>query len=169
VAGIALTVMSGTEELILANGRPRLLLAFNSCFLCATMLAVFAASPFGLTAVCLAVAGTHVVMVTVAQAGILRRLLDVSLRQLAADIVPAAVAAAAVLGAGALAEPWVAGIGSPFVRVAALAALSIGVYLLVFRVAFGSAWAEMSRTVRRVLSPSRAPTAVPPPVQESVA
>jgi O-antigen/teichoic acid export membrane protein len=169
VAGMALTVMSGTEQLILAMGRPRMLLVLNASFLFATALAVLAASPYGLTAVCLSVAGVHVVMVAVAQAGILRRLVDIKPGQLAADLVPATTASAAMLAVGALVGPSLGGVESPLIKIAMLASIGIATYLLAFRVLFASAWAEMTRTIRRVVLPKPRNTVIPPPVQESVA
>lgn len=169
VAGMALTVMSGTEQLILAMGRPRMLLAFNAGFLIVTALAVLVASSFSLTAVCLAVAGVHVLMVGVAQIGILGRLVGVRTGQLAADIIPAITASAALLAVGASAAPWAGGIESPLLRVAVLGSVSIGAYMLVFRVFFQSAWNEIAQTVRRVVSREPRRATVPPPVQESVA
>lgn len=169
LGGMALTVMSGTEQLILAMGRPRVLLALNASFLFATAVAVFAASPHGLTAVCVGVAGVHVVFVAVAQIGILRRLVGIRLRQLAADVVPALSASGAAILTSAVAETWIGDVGSPVIRVAALASVSIAVYLIVFRGLFGQAWAEMAGTVRRVLSRKRRQNGTAPPAQESVA
>jgi O-antigen/teichoic acid export membrane protein len=168
VAGMALTVMSGTEQLILAMGQPRTLLALNASFLFATGLAVLLASPYGLIAVCLSVAGAHVAMVAIAQAGILRRLIHIRLGQLVDDVLPATTASLAMLAAGALAEPWVGAMSSPFVEVATLASIGIATYLLTFRLLFGSAWAEMANTIRRVISRKPRQAVISPPVQESV-
>jgi O-antigen/teichoic acid export membrane protein len=156
ISGMALAVLSGTEPLVLAVGRPRALLAFNASFLAATGSAAFLAAPHGLIAVSVAVSGVHVGMVAVAQVVLVGGLVGIPVRQLVGDVVPATVASAASLAAGMAARPWVAGVDEPLVQVVALAGVGLGTYAIVLRGLFGSAWDEVARTVRRVLS-RRAP------------
>ena len=152
VSGMALTVMSGTEQLILAVGRPRLLLALNGTFLLAIAVAVLIASSHGLTAACIAVTAVHIVMVAIAQVGVLRRLIGLQLRQLAADLAPATVSAAFALALGFAAATATGGLAAPL-EIAALAAVTAGTYLIVYRVLFGPDWAELRGTFGRVLRP----------------
>ncbi len=150
VGGMSLAVMSGTEMLILAMGRPRILLALNLSFLIATGLAVLVASSHGLSTVCIAVAGVQIVMVAVAQLGILSRLTAVRAADLLSDVLPAAAASLVALAAGAITAHVVSIPHSPFAEVAIVSIVSLAVYLVVFRALFGSAWSEISRTARRV-------------------
>lgn len=162
IGGMALAVLSGTEPLMLAVGRPRALLAFNSAFLVATGSAAFLAAPHGLTAVAIAVSGVHVGMVALAQAVLVGRVVGIPLGDLVRDVMPATLASAGALAAGLAARPLTGGAEAPLAEVAALTAISLGTYAVLLRGVFVSAWDEVARTLRRVIArsvPPRSPVA----------
>ena len=97
IAGMARMINNGTPALVLAAGQPRALLAFNVYRLVALGLMVLAASPYGLNAVCAAVAAFQVITLVGSYRIMLSRLVGVSVRQLVRDIGPAVIASAAML------------------------------------------------------------------------
>ncbi|HEX2358901.1 MAG TPA: oligosaccharide flippase family protein [Solirubrobacterales bacterium] len=151
ISGMALAVLSGTEPLMLAVGRPRALLGFNGAFLAATAAAAFVAAPHGLSAVALAVSGVHVAMVALAQILLVGRVVGISVPDLVRDVAPAAVASAGSLAAGIGAAPWIEGAGAPLAEVTALTAICLVTYAALLRALFESTWDELARTVRRVI------------------
>lgn len=151
ISGMALAVLSGTEPLMLAVGRPRALLAFNAAFLAATGSAAFLAAPHGLIPVCVAVSAVHVVMAALAQVALVGRLVGIPVGQLLRDVVPATVASAAALLAGVVAAPSLEGLDQPLAEVTALSVVCLTTYAVLLRGLFATAWDEVGRTVGRVL------------------
>jgi lipopolysaccharide exporter len=151
VAGMARMVNNGTPALLLAAGRPRALLSFNLCRLTALGAAVMVAVPYGLIPVCIAVSSFQVV-VTVASYGLmLPRLVGVTLRRLALDLVPAIVSSGIMLGA---AFPMVRALSatdlSRPVTVLVVSALAAPLYLLALRLTAPAAWADLLLLARRL-------------------
>ena len=160
LSGMALAVLSGTEPLMLAVGRPRALLGFNGAFLAATGSAAFLAAPHGLSAVAFAVSGVHLGMVALAQVLLVGRVVGIPVRELVADVLPATVASAGSLAAGIVVAPWIEGFGGPLAEVALLAAICLGTYTVLLRALFDSTWDELARTFSRVIgraAPRRSP------------
>jgi O-antigen/teichoic acid export membrane protein len=151
LSGMALAVLSGTEPLMLAVGRPRGLLAFNAGFLAATGTAAFVAAPHGLSAVALAVSGVHLGMVALAQVVLVGRAVRIPVGELVRDLMPATVASAGALAAGIVARPWVEGLDQPLAEVGALTSICLAGYAVLLRALFDSAWEEIGRILRRVI------------------
>lgn len=152
VAGMARMVNNGTPPLLLAAGRPRALLAFNLCRLSALAAAVLVAVPFGLIAVCIAVASFQVVTLVASYGLMLPRLVGVTLRQLTLDLGPALAASAITLAA---AFPVAHGLSTSEVpsplTVAIVAALGAPLYLLALRCLSRPAWADLALLTRQML------------------
>jgi lipopolysaccharide exporter len=152
VAGMARMINNGTPPLLLAAGRPRTLLAFNLCRLGVLGVAVLVASSYGVIAVCLAVAGFQVATLIASYGVMLSRVVGVTLRQLAADLVPAISASAIML---ALAFPLTAAVSaataSSPTTIAIVTALTAPVYVVALRQLSSAAWADLMLLTRKVL------------------
>jgi O-antigen/teichoic acid export membrane protein len=163
VSGMALAVFSGTGALALATGHAGTLFRFNLAFLVATGAAVFLAAPSGLVPVCIAVSVVHVGMVALAQVVIVARLAGFPIRDIVDDVLPAALASAALLAVGAVLETGLGGVEGSVVNAALVAAAGGGAYVAVMKLAFASTWNEIVRTVRQAIPrrPSRRRVAAP--------
>ena len=151
VAGMARMINNGTPALVLAAGRPRVLLVFNLCRLSALTVAVLLAVPYGLTTVCIAVAGFQVVTTLASYALMLSRLVGVTVRQLAHDLAPAIVSSGIMFAAAyPLAHTLAAGLARP-TTVLLVSAVAAPCYLLALRVTSPAAWADLLLLARRVL------------------
>jgi lipopolysaccharide exporter len=170
VAGMARMINNGTPPLLLAAGRPRILLAFNLCRLGVLAVAVLVAASHGLIAVCIAVAAFQVVTLIASYALMLSRVVGVTLRQLGADLVPALVASAIMF---ALAFPLTAaiaaaGASSP-TTIAVVGALSTPVYVAALRLLSPAAWSDLILLSRKVLRRGERRRATPLPLEGSPA
>jgi lipopolysaccharide exporter len=151
VAGMARMINNGTPALVLAAGRPRTLLVFNVCRLTILAAAVLLAVPYGLIAVCIAVAGFQVVTMLASYGLMLSRLVGVTVRQLAQDLAPALVASGVMLAAAfPLANTLASSLPGP-ATVLLVSALAAPLYLLALRVTSPAAWADLVLLTRRVL------------------
>lgn len=152
VAGMARMINNGTPALLLAAGRPRALLAFNLCRLTILAAAVVLTVPFGLTAVCVAVASFQVVTVVASYGLMLSRLVGVTLRRLALDIGPAIASSAVMFAAAFPIARALAGTSLPRpVTVLLVSALGATLYLIALRVTSRPAWDDLVLVARRVL------------------
>jgi lipopolysaccharide exporter len=152
VAGMARMINNGTPALVLAAGRPRALLAFNLYRVITLGAAVLVAVPFGLVAVCVAVAGFQVVTMVASYGLMLPRLVGVTLRQLALDLGPALASSAVMLAAAFPIARALAGTSLPRAATVLLVSLlAAPLYLLALRVTSPAAWDDLVLVLRRVL------------------
>jgi O-antigen/teichoic acid export membrane protein/GT2 family glycosyltransferase len=161
--GIALVAATGTAPLLLAAGKPRLLLWFNAAVLVLYTGLVLAVSPYGLTAVCVAVSSFTVAAACVQLA--LERRVGTQLRELRKAFAPAAVAGAAELlvayfVARTLAHAGVS--GAPIVLATVTAATCT--YAAALRLAFPRAWSDVAYLAARLTPASRTAPRPSPPV-----
>jgi PST family polysaccharide transporter/lipopolysaccharide exporter len=162
IAGMARMINNGTPAVMLAAGKPRVLLYFNLYRVTALGVMVFVASRWGLHAVCIAVAVFQVTTLIGSYRFVLSRLVGVTLRQLFLDTAPALTASAAML---ALAYPLAEGLAATdlpvLVLVAVVGAVCTPVYLVTLRLTSRPAWDDMVLIVRRILIPARFHKAAP--------
>ena len=163
IAGMARMINNGTPPLVLAAGRPRALLLFNLYRVGALGVMVYLASSHGLVAVCWAVTAFQVITLFGSYGLMLRRLVGVSLRQLAADVTPAVISSAAIL---LIAFPLTEALSSTGLARPVICVL-VGViccpfYLAVLRLVGRGAWDDLILLANRVLIPRRWSKTTPP-------
>jgi len=153
---MARMISNGTPALVLAAGQPRALLAFNVYRLLALGVVVLAATPFGLSAVCAAVAAFEIVTLVGSYRFMLSRLVGVTVRQLGADLGPAVFASAIMLVVAFPLTDVVSAAGLPTpLTVLIVGGLCAPVYLVALRLVSRAAWDDVILIVRRVLIPRR--------------
>jgi lipopolysaccharide exporter len=151
VAGMARMINNGTPPLLLAAGRPRILLGFNLCRLAVLGAAVLVAASYGLIAVCIAVAAFQVLTMIASYGLLLTRVVGVTLRQLGRDLGPAIAASASML---AVAYPLAAAVAasgaSNPTTIAIVGVVSTPIYLLALRLLSAPAWADLTLLARKL-------------------
>lgn len=153
VAGLVAVVLTGTGPLLLAVGRPRLLLAVNVVAVCTFATFVTVAAPHGLTAICLAVVGFQALNFLGVHL-LLARLFDLGWRSIVGDLAPAGCASVALLIVAVPLTLALRGAGAPALVVLAVVVSSgAAVYVAVLRSVFPAAWLDLVSLVRR--PPSR--------------
>lgn len=164
VAGMAATVNAGTGPIVMAAGRPRVLLVLNTVQLFAYAATVVVAAQSGLTAVCLAVVAFQLVTIALSYRFVLQRLAGITLRQLAGDLAPAVVSSALLLALAAPLNSFLDGAGTPApVAVALTTFAAAPVYLIAMRRLFPSAWSDLELLFGGVLRRRRARAGAPSP------
>ena len=162
IAGMARMINNGTPALVLAAGKPRALLAFNVYRLVALGLMVLAASPYGLNAVCAAVAAFQIITLVGSYRIMLSRLVGVTVRQLVRDIGPAVTASAVMLIVAFPLTDAVSAAELPtLLTVLIVGALCAPVYLVALRIVSRAVWEDVILITRRVLIPRRWHKAAP--------
>lgn len=151
LAGMADAVTTGIGPLMVALGRPRLLLAWNVAELVvyAVMIAVLA--QHGLTWVSIGVAVFGVASMVVAQGVVMPRVIDLSLldfwREIRAGVIGGAVALPVLVGCRIALED--AGLPT-LLLLLVLGVVGVGVYAAVLRLLFGEVWTDMLFLAARV-------------------
>jgi O-antigen/teichoic acid export membrane protein len=144
VVGMGAAIVTGIGPMLLAAGKPRVLMIQNLVTLGAYAGTVYLLAPRGLTAICLGVLAVQAVNFVASQLIILQRILGVPAKDLWREVLPGGTATVAVL---AVVYPLVdrmsaAGVGSTLiVVVAAVAATGIAT-TIVWRL-FPAAWADV--------------------------
>jgi O-antigen/teichoic acid export membrane protein len=153
VAGLVAMLNSGTGPLVMAVGRPRVLVVLHTVELVLYALTVALAASAGLTEVCVAVTCFQFVALICSYRFVLTPLVGVTLRRLAGDVAPATVGSCAVLAATMPLTAWVSGAGMPApVTIAAAGIVGGAVYLALIRQLFPAAWADVMLLAGRVLA-----------------
>jgi O-antigen/teichoic acid export membrane protein len=157
IAGMIAAILTGYPQVMLAAGKPRALMVFNSCVLVVYGAAVFFTARHGLVTVAAAVVGVHVAMLVAVYLVLFRQVLKMPIARLVTDLAPAVVGGALVVLvgmpiAGALRDAGAGGV----VIIAAVGAAGAFVHLLSLRSLFPAVWNDLVSLVRRVL-PSRGP------------
>ena len=151
VAGASHALVSGTGPLMVAIGRPGVLLIWNICELVVFAVLVFLLAPHGLTSVAVGVAAFGVFVLAVNQVVLLGPFIGVSTREFVAEIVPGSAAGAAVF-------VTLFGMREALGRVDLHPALSLFVlgtvgliaYVFTLKVFFRDAWRDLVLVVHRV-------------------
>ena len=150
VAGMCDAVVTGVGPLLVAVGRARALLRWNLALLATYAALVAVLAPLGITAVAVGVASFGVAAVVGVQLLLLRPAVGLSLGDLWLDVRAGVVAGAAVLAAvtGARRALDALDLADPVVLVA-LGIVAAATYVAVLRLAFGTAWRDLTSVVRR--------------------
>lgn len=158
VAGMIAAVLTGYPQIMLAAGKPRALLGFNVVLLALYFLVSWLAAPHGITALALGVVGVHLFLLVAVYGVLFRRVLEIPIRRLVTDLLPAVACSLLLLGVAFPAAELMRGTETP-VPVFALAVGSVGaaVYLAALRSLFPVVWNDVAQLTRRVLpTPSNA-------------
>jgi O-antigen/teichoic acid export membrane protein len=151
-AGMASTIQAGTGPLIVALGRPGVLLVWNVGSLLGLGAVSYAAAPVGLVPLAVAVAAFHLARVGVGQELMLRRLTRTAPGELWWSVLPAVAATAGMLVVGAAALLAAAGLGaSDLVRATAAALVAPATYLGILALAFPQVLADLRVAIVGVL------------------
>ena len=157
VAGMMSAIQAGTGPLLLAVGRPGVLLRWNLGKIVGLGLVVFVVAPHGLVPLAIAVTAFNVVRSLIGQQILLRRHANIDIRALWIACAPALAATALMLAAGAaLLAAFDAAAAPRAVGYAVTAVAAPAVYLAVLARAFPAALSDL-RQVRDRLLPRLAP------------
>ncbi len=152
LAGAALALNVGTEQVLLASGKPRQLMWFTAVVATAIAVATAVAAPYGVTTVALVVAGVYLVQLAFAQRWLLGRVAGIQDRSFWATAAPPLVASLVAGVATEAIELLIAGFAD--FAVVALSTLVFGAsYLACLRLIFPSSAASLSSAFGPLLSP----------------
>lgn len=151
VAGMAEAIIAGIGPLMVAVGRPGVLLRLNLVVLAVFSAMVFVLAPHGINIVATGVALGGVVLVIGTQVFIRRPYAGLSFRDLWAETRPGIVAGTGVLIASVLVREALESIGTPApVLVAVLALVCLATYSLIMKALFPAVWHDLWTIVRAV-------------------
>jgi O-antigen/teichoic acid export membrane protein len=161
-SGMIAAVGTGTGPLLLATGHTRALLAYNIIGFVAYTLAVLAAVPFGVTAVCFAVVGIRLITFVTLQYLIVERRVGIPILETVRDDVIVAFACSVPQLLVTMAGLRLAlDAGLPVFASMLLPGLAgLALYVFILRMFFPSTWSDVSMLVRRV-SPAASLRALP--------
>jgi lipopolysaccharide exporter len=152
IAGLAAVVGTGGGPLMLAVGKPRLLLVINALTMTVFAAVIYLVAPLGVIDVCLAVVAYQVTTVASVQI-LIERVLGIGLRALAIDIVPALVGAIVIFVGGLPLTTLLTDVGMPPVVVLGIVGLAACVaYVGILRTFFRPAWDDLLLVVRTVVA-----------------
>jgi O-antigen/teichoic acid export membrane protein len=157
VAGMIAAVLTGYPQVMLAAGRPRALMVFNSFVLVLYGIAVWSTAKHGLVTVAVAVVGVHVVMLAAVYLVLFRAVLKMPIARLVTDLAPAVVGSALIVVVGMPLARALRDVGAnPILIIAAVGLAGALVHLVSLRSLFPVVWADLVMLIRRLL-PSRGP------------
>jgi O-antigen/teichoic acid export membrane protein len=151
-AGAATLLIDAVGTTLMANGRPRSLLAYGVAHFVVYMAAVLAVAQLGIVAVACAAAVIHGVFLAVAYVMLTRAGIVAGLRCLWSDVGAGLIGCTAVLALGIPVHWAVSSTGVPgIINVLAVALVATPAYLLVLRVAAPAAFADLMLLITRLL------------------
>jgi PST family polysaccharide transporter len=151
VAGIGHALVTGLGPLMVAIGRPGILLVWNVVELALYGLMVLLLAPYGLIAVSIGVAAFSVVGVVLTQVVLLGPLVGVPVRQFVAEVLPGFVAGACVLGVLWALRAALDAAGFPAAALLAVCGVAgVAVSVAVLRALFADTWNDLALIIRRV-------------------
>jgi O-antigen/teichoic acid export membrane protein len=157
VAGMIAAVLTGYPQVMLAAGRPRPLMVFNSFVLVLYGLAVWLTAKHGLVTVAAAVVGVHVVMLGAVYLVLFRAVLKMPIARLVTDLAPAVVGSGLIVLVGMPLAAQLRDMGTNAILIiAAVGLVGAVVHLVSLRSLFPAVWADLVLLIRRLL-PSRGP------------
>jgi O-antigen/teichoic acid export membrane protein len=152
VAGMIAAVLTGYPQIMLAAGKPRALLAFNLALLGLYLLVSWVVAPYGITALALGVVGVHLVLLLAVYGVLFRRVLEIPVRRLVTDLLPAVACSLLLLGVAFPAAELARGLEAPIpIFLLAVGAVGGAVYLAALRSLFPLVWDDVAQLTRRVL------------------
>lgn len=157
VAGMMAAIQAGTGPLLLAVGRPGVLLRWNLGKIVGLGAVVYVVAPEGLVPLAIAVTAFNVLRSLLGQQLLLRRHAGIDVRALWIACLPGLVATAALLGCGWAVLEVGAALGTPQgATSAAAAAAGMAAYLGTLALAFRPALGELGDVANRLLPRLRA-------------
>jgi PST family polysaccharide transporter len=157
VAGMIAAVLTGYPQIMLAAGRPRVLLGFNLALLSLYGVASWVAAPYGIGALAVAVVAVHVVLLVAVYLVLYRRVLGIPVRRLVTDLLPAATGSTVLLAAALPVTELLRAAQAPVPLLLLGAGVSGGIaYLLALSRLFPTLWDELTGLARRLLPAPRA-------------
>jgi O-antigen/teichoic acid export membrane protein len=151
-AGAINAVETGIGPLLLAVGRPGVLLRWNLTNLVLFVAVVWLVAPQGVVAVCVAVALFRVVRLGASLALLVRRIMGIPLRHIWLDVAPPLCATLALLGVGVAVSAAAGAAGLPaWAWAVTFAVTAPFVYLAVLWRVFPEAFAQLGEMARGVL------------------
>lgn len=167
VAGAVTTVLTGTGALLVAMGRPGLILGWNVGHLLCYGVMVYLVAPHGIVTVAAAVSAFYVVQGLAAHWFLLRRSVGIPMGDLFRELGPACTGCAGLVASAVPLRALLAGAGLPSVLTLVVAgSVGVGVYLAIMRFAFPATWSDLALLARRLMrrgAPSPIPTDVGTP------
>jgi O-antigen/teichoic acid export membrane protein len=151
VAGMIAAILTGYPQVMLAVGKPNVLLRFNVVILGLFAAAVYATSTHGLIAVSVAVLAVHVLILLGVYHFLLQPHIGLSIRALVPELGPAVVGCLGLAAVGFPLRMLVPG-GDLVVIVVAGGAGFLAYALIVSRL-FPAAWSDLRMLVERVVPP----------------
>lgn len=152
VAGAVTTVLTGTGALLLAMGRPGLVLGWNIGHLVCYAIAVYLVAPQGLVPTAATVAGFYVVQGVAAHWFLLRRVAGIPMRDLVRGLLGPCTGCAALMAAAVPSRNVLAHQGAPeLITLLAPGALGLAAYVLCMRYVFPAAWSDLVLLVMRLM------------------
>jgi O-antigen/teichoic acid export membrane protein len=156
IAGMGDALTTGTGPVLVAIGRPKLLLAWNLCELVVYAAIIFLLASHGLTAVSIGVAGFAVAAVVLNQLLLMRPLVGVTIRQFASEVLPGFVVGACTVGALTALRAALDGHGLPSAVILAVCFVAgLVLYAAVLRTLFAEVWSDLVSIVGRVAGVGR--------------
>jgi len=156
VAGMIAAILTGYPQIMLAAGKPRVLLAFNTCLLALYAIASWIAAPYGITALAYAVVGVHVTLLISVYAILFRGVLGIPVRRMVTDLFPAVASSALMLAVANPVAELLRNAGAPiFVLLATIGLAGAWAYLAALYSLFPAVWSDVAQLTQRVL-PGRA-------------
>lgn len=151
IAGMAEAITTGIGPLMVAVGRPGVLLRLNLVVLAVFSAMIFVLAPHGINVVATGVAVSGVVLVIGTQAFIRRPYAGLTFRDLWAETRPGIVAGTGVLIASVLVREALESIGTPSpVLIAVLALACLLTYSILLKALFPAVWRDLRAIVRAV-------------------
>ncbi len=152
VAGMIAAVLTGYPQVMLAVGKPRLLLGFNLVVLTGYIGAILLAVPYGLIGVAVAVVGIYLGILAGVSTVLLPRAIGLRPSRIFVHLAPAVTGCLALLGAGFPARWLLEAAGSPRLATLVLSAAAGAVaYVVTLHLAFPDAGRDLFLLIRRVL------------------
>jgi len=159
VAGMIAAILTGYAQIMLAAGKPRVLLVFNVFLLALYVVASWIAAPYGITALAIAVVGVHVVLLVSVYAVLFYRVLGIPIRRLVTDLFPAVASSLLMLAVANPVAELLRNNGVPvFLLLLSVGIVGAWAYLAALYSLFPAIWNDVAQLTRRVL-PDR-PTSI---------
>jgi O-antigen/teichoic acid export membrane protein len=154
-AGMCRALATGSGPLVLAAGRPDLLLAWNTGRLLILATLVWLVAPAGLIAVCVAVVGFRLVSLILSWQLMVKRAVGLPLRELWSEAAPGITCSLLLLAGATLLSALMTSIhAGAAATVVAVSALGATGYLLVLRALFPATATDLLMLARRTLGRS---------------
>jgi O-antigen/teichoic acid export membrane protein len=151
VAGMVAAVLTGYPQVMLAVGRPRVLLQFNLLVLVTYGTAVWLAAGHGLVVVSVAVVAVYGLILLGAYHFLLRPELGITIASLVPGLGPAVCGSAALVAVSIPLRVLLESRLAPVLTIVVVGLVGLAVYALVVRVAFRSTWNDLRALAVRVV------------------